>query len=202
MRLLAALLLCSSLNAFAKDYGVIGQTYPIAETNMLEFIQQKLKAWQQSGTLQEHQEAFKQKSIQTIRRPKPVKGITRATADRSFTYDPTITVEKDIFDSTGKLIHAAGAKINPLVQQKLTKTLLFLDGDDAEQLRWAKEQIESTERFKLILVAGSAIELMKTYQIPFYFDQGEFITNKLGIRHVPASVKQQGGVLKIDEVAL
>ena len=54
-------------------------------------------------------------------------------------------------------------------------------------------------RAKLILVKGAPLELMKSRQRRFYFDQGGTLVKRFGIRAVPASVEQQGRVLVITE---
>src|SRR3546814_4322186 len=77
--------------------------------------------------------------------------------------------------------------------------LLFLDGDDPDQLTWALKQDANA---KLILVKGAPLELMKARQRRFYFDQGGKLTERFGIRSVPARVRQQGRVLEISEIAL
>ena len=74
-----------------------------------------------------------------------------------------------------------------------------LDGDDPDQLAWALKQ---TVNAKLILVKGAPLELMKARQRRFYFDQGGKLTERFGIRSVPARVRQQGRLLEISEIAL
>ena len=99
----------------------------------------------------------------------------------------------------GELIHAAGTKVNPLDSVGLRADLLFLDGDDPDQLAWALKQGADA---KLILVKGAPLELMKARQRRFYFDQGGKLTERFGIRSVPARVRQQGRLLEVSEIAL
>src|SRR3546814_21118869 len=75
--------------------------------------------------------------------------------------------------------------------------LLFLDGDDQDQLTWALKQDANA---KLILVKGAPLELMTARQRRFYFDQGGKLTERFGIRSVPARVRTQGRVLEIREL--
>lgn len=55
---------------------------------------------------------------------------------------------------------------------------------------------------KLILVKGAPLELMKARQRRFYFDQGGNLTEKFGIRAVPARVRQNGRMLEVSEITL
>ena len=82
---------------------------------------------------------------------------------------------------------------------QLRSPLLFLDGDDPDQLAWALKQDANA---KLILVRGAPLELMKARQRRFYFDQGGKLTTKFGIRSVPARVRLDGRVLEVSEIAL
>lgn len=47
------------------------------------------------------------------------------------------------------------------------------------------------------MVKGSPLELQRKHKIWIFFDQAGFITNKLGIREVPALVTQEGLNLKV-----
>jgi conjugal transfer pilus assembly protein TraW len=97
------------------------------------------------------------------------------------------------------LIHTAGTRVNPLDSVRLRGDLLFLDGDDPDQLAWALKQGNGA---KLILVKGAPLDLMKARQRRFYFDQGGQLIAKFGIKAVPARVRQQGRVLEVSEIAL
>lgn len=133
-----------------------------------------------------------------VNRPEPVAGISLASALRSWRFDPTITVERVIADDKGRLIIAAGTRVNPLDTVPLRAPLVFLDGDDPAQLAWATRRYASTKA-KLILVRGAPLELMKARQRRFYFDQGGTLVKHFGIRAVPATVEQQGRALLITE---
>jgi len=55
---------------------------------------------------------------------------------------------------------------------------------------------------KIILINGSPLELQKKYKLWVYFDQSGILTTKFGIKHVPATVSQEGKRLKIREIKL
>jgi conjugal transfer pilus assembly protein TraW len=56
------------------------------------------------------------------------------------------------------------------------------------------------DKVKVILTGGSYLELMRRWNHPVFFDQQGQLTAKLGIRHVPALVSQEGRRLRIDEI--
>lgn len=187
-------LLFSSSQVQAKDLGTIGVISPIVEQDPIQLIQQKLKTMEDLGELKQHQHALAKKAKDAVERPLPVEGITRATKSRLFTYDPTYEVKKDIKDHRGQILYSKGTRVNPLETVNLSQSLLFFDGDDEEQVAFVKEKIEEAflvrASLRLILVRGAPLVLSEEFQRPVYFDQGGFLTKKLGIKHVPAIVSQ------------
>lgn len=185
--------------AEARDYGQQGTVFPVIERDLLEQIHARLVGLEKSGETARLNEQLKRQTIARVNRPLSVAGLTRATADRRWTFDPTITLGADIRGAKGELIHAAGTRVNPLDSVSLRAELLFIDGDDPAQLAWAMRQDRGA---KLILVEGAPLELMKARQRRFYFDQGGKLVAKFGIGAVPARVRQHGRLLEIAEVAM
>ena len=195
---LLAVLLCPA-EVLARDYGQRGTVFPVIERDLLEQIHSRLTQMERSGETARLNEDLKRRTIARVNRPDPVAGIVRASEARRWQFDPTITLAADIRGAKGELIHAAGTRVNPLDSVGLRADLLFLDGDDPDQLTWALKQAANA---KLILVKGAPLELMKARQRRFYFDQGGKLTERFGIRSVPARVRQQGRLLEISEIAL
>ena len=195
---LLAVLLCPA-PVLARDYGQRGTVFPVIERDLLEQIHSRLTQMERSGETARLNEDLKRRTIARVNRPDPVAGIVWASEARRWQFDPTITLAADIRGAKGELIHAAGTRVNPLDSVQLRAELLFLDGDDPDQLAWALKQ---TVNAKLILVKGAPLELMKARQRRFYFDQGGKLTERFGIRSVPARVRQQGRLLEISEIAL
>ncbi len=196
-RILLLFLVLWEVQAYGKDLGIYGSTFDIKEEDLLERIGTKLNTMQVSGELEKHQEHLQQRVIHTAQNPKPVSGVTRAIEDRQFFYDPSITVQEDLKTGEGRIFHKKGEKINPLDTVSLTQTLIFLDGSDTEQIDWAVDQLGNNKKY--ILIRGSPFKLMERFEVPFYFDQEGRLTGRLGIKHVPASVIQEGKKLKIQE---
>ena len=145
--------------------------------------------------------AFAERAAARVRRPTPVAGLTATQEARSWSYDPTVTLDRDIRDQKGNLIGAAGQRINPLDFVGLHEQLVFVDGDDTAQLDWATRGFGDPQA-KIIFVAGSPLEAMSTRKRRFFFDQEGRLTQRFGIEHVPAVVAQAGRVLHVSEVAI
>ncbi len=199
----ASLLACfgAATPALARDYGQQGAVWPIVEPDLLAQIHARLTRLEKSGETARLNEELKRRTIARVNRPEPVEGVGPASATRSWRFDPTITAERNIADDKGRVIIAAGTRVNPLDTVPLRAPLVFLDGDDPAQLAWAARRFAAT-RAKLILVRGAPLELMKARQRRFYFDQGGSLVKHFGIRAVPATVEQQGRVLLITEQAI
>ena len=190
-----------SSGARAQDLGVIGPVYPIAEPSLLEVILSKLREAESSGVLERLQRDAQAKVTREIERPAPVARITKTTRPRSFYYDPSIVVPYAITDADGRVIVAPGTRVNPLDTVSLSKMLVFIDARDAAQVGRAKQLLdERGGRVKVILTGGSYLDLMRRWRRPVFYDQEGSLTEKLGIRHVPALVSQEGKRLRVDEI--
>lgn len=190
-------------SATAKNFGVHGHTFEIEEPDLLKAMESKLKTLEATDKLAEINETFLKRAQAALSHPTPVAGITKVIEERTFTYDPSMMVPYDLKDHEGRPFHKAGTRINPLAFQSLPTELVFIDGSDKTQVAWAeKTYLKSSPPPKIILTAGSPFQLMEQWAQPVYFDQGGKITKKLGIRHVPAVVVQDGLKLKISEIVI
>jgi conjugal transfer pilus assembly protein TraW len=187
--------------ASARDFGTFGPTWSIAEPDLLAVIKARLEAARQSGKLDAMNQRFVEAAQASVHRPHAVTGITPATSDRRWSFDPSVTLSQDIRDARGNLIAAKGQRFNPLTHLNLAHAFAFIDGDSAEERDWALRQ-GTPDRLWIVLVKGSPTDLMKATQRRFYFDQMGTITAKFGIAHTPALLIQQGDHLDIREVVL
>ena len=190
-----------SFSAQAQDLGVIGPVYAIAEPSLLEVILAKLREAEATGALAKLHLEARTGITRGIENPAPIAKITKTSKARSFYFDPSIVVPAAITDADGKVLVAPGTRVNPLDTVSLSKQLLFIDARDAAQVGRAKALIdERGGKVKIILTGGSYLELMRRWKLPVFFDQQGQLTDKLGIRHVPALVTQEGKRLRIDEL--
>ena len=185
----------------AMDHGVVGQTFPVIEPDLLATIEARLRRAQATGEIDRTNAMFAKRAKAKIRRPTPVAGITPAAVERSWDFDPSIVMERDITDQKGNLIAGAGQRVNPLDFVAIKQDLVFVDGDDADQMAWATGRYDDLKA-KIIFVKGSPIEAMTARQRRFYFDQEGKLTARFGIEHTPAVVTQAGKVMRVTEHVL
>lgn len=194
---------CWALGAQAANLGTIGPTYPVAEKNLLDVIMARLRAKEASGELKRHEQEARDRAAYAVNNPRPVDGLRRAQAARTFYFDPSFTLQSNVVDSTGAVLFPAGTRKNPLDVVSLSKHLLFFDARDPGQVARARELIEHYQgKVKPILVGGSYLDLMKRWNKPVFYDQDGTLVRKFGIAAVPAIVSQEGQRLRIDEVPL
>lgn len=188
-------LMITADQAIGKDFGSMGQVFQIEEESILDFMKRNVPQQEMNQMSLE----IKKILLEKAKNPLPVKGIQNAKKYRSFILDLSIKVDKDIKDKKGALIAKAGAKVNPLEKVELDSGLLFLDGNDEEQISWARQQ---QGNFKWILVRGKPTEVEEKENRPIYFDQGGHYTILFQIENIPAKVTQEGHFLHVEELVL
>ena len=181
----------------AKDLGVRGATWPIAEPDLLEEIEARLGAMQRSGELARIEREARSRARSGLEEPQPVPGIAPAREHRSRMFDPAIVVERDIRLPDGTLIAAAGTRVNPLASHALSRDLLFVDGRRDAEIAWA---LKHSKAAKIVLLAGRPLDLARTHGRAFFFDQGGRLAARFGIAATPALVEQAGSQLRITEI--
>ena len=200
--MLSGLMLGAS-GAFATNLGALGPTYGISEPHLLNFIEQRLRDKERSGELERLIREAQARGIDAVNRPQPVAGLRPTETARTFYFDPSFTLDRNIVDAQGRLLFAAGTRKNPLDVVSLSKHLLFFDARDRRQVARARELVARYDgKVKPILTGGSYLDLMKAWRIPIYYDQQGTLTRRFGIHQVPAIVSQEGGRLRIDELRL
>jgi conjugal transfer pilus assembly protein TraW len=192
----------------AKDLGIHGEIYQITEKNILIDIKDKLSTYQENGKLEELQNNWKKQTIKRVNRPKSHIDLPRATRDNIIIHDPSITVNRDIADHNGLIFAKKGTKINPLNHKALTRTLVFINGDDSDQVEFAVNLYDKSIKEKksnlpmIILTKGNIMDLMKKYKIRLYFDQNAYLSKNFELRFLPSVISQNGDKMQINEIGL
>lgn len=188
MRALALGLTLLTGSVTGADLGTWGDLWPVAEPDMLSVIEQRLQSLQQSGEMDKKMTAFKDRVVRNSQRPPAVEGITRAVRYGSRWFDPSIRLDRDVSDHEGRVFARAGEVFNPLSVVPFNETLLFIDGDDAEQVAWAARQKPLTLITRIILVKGNIPETSEKLDSRIFFDQNGALTTRFAISEVPARV--------------
>lgn len=187
-----------SVTVSARNLGVVGATYPIAEKDALKEIKERAGQidWESSvntGEMKKKIAHFK---------PDGLKPLPSAEEDRIFSIDMSYTLQFDIPDGKGGILYPQGYTFNPLDYVVFPQTLVFLDGQDRNQINWFK----SSEYFKdagvtLLLTDGSYSELSQELNRPVFYTNA-LIIERLQLHAVPSVVKQKGGFMEVREIGI
>ncbi len=183
----------------AADLGVRGQTWPVAEPDLLEQIEGRLSEMRESGELARLEAEARARVRSRLEAPDPVAGIAPARERRSRLFDPAIVVDRDIRSPDGTLIAAAGTRIDPLAGMTLARDLLFIDGRRKVEIAWA---LAHAGPAKIVLLAGRPLDIARAEGRPFFFDQGGRLAGRFGLTATPSLVEQAGSKLRITEIPL
>ena len=185
--------------ASARDLGVRGATWPVAEPDLLDAIAERLEALRDGGAFERWNDEAKARARAHLEAPPRVPGIVPATEDRVRRLDPAVTVARDIVTPDGTVLARTGTRVNPLDHVRLSRPLLLVDGTRRVEVAWA---LGYPTPATLVLVAGRPLALARDHRRPVFFDQGGAIARRLQIRATPSVVAQDGTWLRITEVAL
>lgn len=193
--LVAGWLLASA--AQAVDFGTTGDLWPVAEQDMLTFIEQRMRGVVESGAWDKEMDAFKGRVVANSQRPVPVDGVMAATRYEERFFDPSVQLSDDLKDDKGRVFARAGQIFNPLRVVPFAQTLYFIDGDDPRQMAWMKAQQPDTLQYKIILVKGDIPTVSRALDERIYFDQGGALSRKLGLKAIPARITAAPGGLRL-----
>lgn len=188
-------------SAYAMDFGTHGPVWEVDEPNLLEVIYARLTAMEESGELSAMQQEMQDKTRAYVKRPRPVLGLNRATENRSFEVDLSITLERDLKDHRGQIFAAKGTQINPLHFSQFDKRIVVFDGDDPAQVEFALSTGNELDTL-LVLINGAPLDLMRAHGRRFYFDQNAQIVDRFQIARVPSVIERSVERMRVTEIAL
>ena len=180
--LTAVLALAGSPTA-AKDLGAVGETWPVAEPDLLAVIGARLAEMERSGELARIEADAQERARRWIEEPEAAPGIAPATGWRTRRIDPAVVVSEDILGPDGEVVAAAGTRIDPFEHATLTRDVLFVDGRREAEVAWA---LDYARPAKIVLLAGRPLDLMRRHGRPFFFDLGARLAGRFAIRATPA----------------
>lgn len=203
MRFIFGVLLTSlTVTCFSKSFGVVGATFPVLEMSFLDFIELKLKALKDNGTLKTLESEWQRRASRSANRPKPV-GLPRALIKRTYHYDPTVTLTQAIVNEKGQVLYPAGTRVNGLEQRpNYAPCWLFFNADDKAQVLWARHQMALCQQPKLILTGGAVRDAEDALNAVIYFDQSGRLSSRFQLKAVPAAVTREGNRLSVSELVI
>ncbi len=185
----AVVLLMAAATASARDLGVRGATWPVAEPDLLAGIEARLTGMERSDELARLEDEARARARRSLEEPEPVPGIVPATEHGARPFDPAIVAVEDIAGPDGEVVVAAGTRIDPFEHMTLTADVLFVDGRRETEIAWA---LARERPAKIVLLAGRPLDLMRQHGRPFYFDLGGRLAERFAIRATPTVLTPRG----------
>ena len=187
---LLGLVILFSNSVLAKDAGVIGPTYPIAEENAIDTIKKNIK--------KKDPEEIKKKFIEEIRKEGEVNlNVPETTVAVNQYIEPQAILSGDIRDDKGKVLFPKGTVFNPIEKMMGKKMYLIFDGTSSRQVAWVKNHREQTLPLKLIATRGNVFDLSKELKTIVYPGKRE-IMEVLQVKSVPSRITQEGKLLHVE----
>ena len=184
----------------AKDLGVRGAVWRIAEPDLLTEIEDKLEAMKASGELARMRGEALARARERVEAPRGVSGVLPARVRRTRLFDPSVMIERDVLALDGTLIAARGTRVNPLETHPLTRDLLFIDGTRPVEVAWALRHERSSV---IVLLAGRPACADPCARPGVLLRSGRAGSRGVfGLLATPSVVKVEGSALKITEVPL
>ena len=185
--------------AIAKDLGVRGETWAIAEPDLLEALEARLHELDRSGAMAAIEDEARARARARVEAPEPVAGIAPAVRRSTRRIDPSVVLDRDVRLADGTLLAAAGTRLNPLEHVPLSRDLVFIDGRRQREVDWA---LERAAPVTIVILAGRPLELSRRHDRPFFFDQGGRLAARFGLGATPVLIEQEGMQLRLTEVPL
>lgn len=189
-------LLAGNASAVLHDLGALGATYPIAEKDAIEEIEEKASKtdWSKHFNKKKMEKAVKGY------RPENLVKLPRAGETRSFNVDMTYTLDFDITDNHGQILYPKGFMFNPLDYIDFPRTLIVIDATDEDQVAWLKSS-DHVYTATILITDGAFWDLSNSLgRALFYADKQ--IVERFGLKAVPSIIRQSGRYMEVKEIAM
>lgn len=184
--------------------GKFGQTWEVLEPDFIEEMKRRMLALDWSG--------MKEKAIGRFWQNQKTYDLPQARKDSRRSFDPTLVVTKNIYNSDGQLVLAAGTAMNPLKQMPLTKRYIVFDGRYKKQIEIAnrlKQEAWAQGRGTSLIMANftsdmgwEGFEALHNHFKSPVFLLNDQIRSRFMLKNLPAMVEADGTNLVVTEYAV
>lgn len=171
----------------------LGQTFPIAEPDLLEEIKQRAASADWKAMVR-RQDPGTFTGFQTTTLP-------AATAPSSFLFDPTYTLPQDVVDQNGTVLYPAGTTINVYARRQFPGRTIVIAAD-AAHLAWLDETAKPTAADKVLISGANMLEARQLAGARRIYALDERLVERFGLRAVPSIVHQEGTQLRVREYVI
>jgi hypothetical protein len=173
------------------EFRPIATTYPIAEPNMLELVNEANEKFDWEGQMD--------KAIDNLPKERRSKvSLPVATASYEYHVDPTVTLTQNL-EFEGVRIGYAGQTINPLAHQSLANSFAFIDAGDPLQLKIAKEWKKQHPNLVVVstLVPNEDTQTQLFKELGYIRELHPMLVERFGLEKIPSLAVQDKLLMKI-----
>jgi conjugal transfer pilus assembly protein TraW len=185
------------------DFGVMGPVVDISEPDLIEVMQAR--------AAQIDLAAAKQRAFESYWQRAPLVELGTVTEERVRRVDGTTMVTRDVRTPDGRLVAAAGTRINPFNVLPFTLRVVVFDARDGRQVETARRLVQETPagRRPMVLLSGfdrntgwdGFDSLQQRLGVPVYLLTQE-IRSRVKLERVPAVIEmaEDGKAFSVREV--
>ena len=164
----------------AHNVGTFGRVWPIVEVNAKQEIANEL------SHVDTHTPQIRLRAaLAHMGQHLPPAQLPLAIRQATTYYDPSIALHKDIW-VRGRLLYKKGTWVNPLSIVRPVQNMLYFNGKDPKQLRFALAALTAMPtRLMLVMTQGDPIALSAKLHRPIYYARPTLIT-RFHISAVPS----------------
>lgn len=186
------LLAVTAASSYAKDLGVQGNVWPIAERDIRQMLVEQAAEvdWSKvQDDVKESANTYLDNLPKRLMRPPAQTTTVWMDPSIELTSDIQVPVKGPDGSYSWQVLAAKGSRINPLVESRPVTALLFFDGSDPDQLS-AVEEVLKTEPGKVVPVETGQGNLRKSVERlgrPV-FHANDAMVSRFQVRYLPTLV--------------
>lgn len=183
-KIISPFLISTALLAYS-DLGTMGQTYKIAEEDMIEQLQNGIKALKMKD--------YQKRAYAEIEKAKKVNAdIPRCLADREYELKHYYTYTHDSIDLNGNILHMKGKKT--LINAQASNTLCVIDGSTEVRMMYSIEMLSKNGGCTKTLVANTSVDQARglSNAMGALYPYHSALVRSLGVSCYPSKVTVSG----------
>ena len=185
------------------ELGAYGSTFKIIEKDLIQDLQERAAAYDF--------DAARNRALAAYWRKARFYELPKAQQDRIRYVDPTFVLKRDIRLPDGRVIAAAGTRINPLDRLPFTQRVIVFDARDPRQVAFAQQAAleAGDERFVTFISTGldrdrgwdALRSVQNKLRAPVYLLPND-LAERFQIERVPSVLDAEGARFRVEETAL
>ncbi|MCE2571711.1 TrbC family F-type conjugative pilus assembly protein [Motilimonas eburnea] len=185
------------------DLGVFGDVHDIDEMDFVEDMQKRMLAidWEQK----------KRAAYENFWSKQTFTKLPRAQESATWYIDPTVKIQKDVFNRKGELIGMAGEIINPLEKAHTQIHLVVFNPSNESELAWVDSLLSHQGIYSKLMLLATEIDtnngwkqlesLRARFKRNVYLSQPEII-RKFALKGTPTEIEATGKYFTVTQHAL